>query len=96
REHGQDRRYGGGRRLSMLRRCRGRDDRLALTLINEMENAVINLNTLNTMVEAFNDHPHDTLTRCQHHVYWVGRWWCDKPFLRWFTQFGMVRLDFIE
>ena len=67
-----------------------------LTLINERDNERINKNSLDTMVDHFQGHPHDTLTKCQIHLYWLGRCWCDRPLRRWFTQFGIVRLGFIE
>ena len=72
-------------------------DRFAftVTLVNEVENEAINRRSLEEIVGRFRGHPVDRLRVCQAEIWFCGRCFCAKPLLRYFDQFGRVRLVFL-
>ncbi|CAN0528064.1 unnamed protein product [Laminaria digitata] len=68
-----------------------------VTLINEVENEVINRRSLGKMVACLDEdrHPPYRLDNCQTEIWFCGRCWCNNPWFRWFDQFGRARLRFL-
>lgn len=72
-------------------------DRFAftVTLINEVENEIINRRSLAHKVGQAVGHPIARLRICQTELWFCGRCFCAKPMLRSLDQFGRVRLSFL-
>lgn len=72
-------------------------DRFAfmVTLINEIENEIINRRSLEHKVVKARGHPIARLGICQTELWFCGRCFCANPLLRSLDQFGRVRLSFL-
>lgn len=63
-----------------------------VTLVNEVENEVINRRSLEQLVDLARGHESARSTVCKAEIWLTGRCCCDKPLQLWYDQFGRAKL----